>query len=81
MDKDSQALLFFPFLSAVERERDKLGQEAKGLRMMLSSQEEEKRKAQEEKKELQQILQHVQRRCQEKIRVQLTPTHHIHPRV
>ena len=79
-DVNSRVLLF-PFLSAVERERDKLGQEAKGLRMMLSSLEEEKRKAQEEKNELQQILQHVQGRCQEKIRVQLTPTHHKHPQV
>ena len=37
--------------------------------MMLASQEREKRKAQEERSELQQILQHVQGRCREKIRV------------
>ena len=37
--------------------------------MMLASLEKEKQKAQEERNEVQQILQHVQGRCQEKIRV------------
>ena len=57
---------------AVERERDRLAQEAEGLKSMLASVKDEKRKAQEENSELQQILLHVQGRCREKIRVRIT---------
>ena len=57
---------------AAERERDRLAQEAEGLKSMLASVKDEKRKAQEENSELQQILLHVQGRCREKIRVRIT---------
>jgi chromosome segregation ATPase len=54
---------------AAERERASLLQEIEGLKIVVASLREEGQRAEEEKAVLQQILQHVQGRCQEKIKV------------
>lgn len=54
---------------AVEKRMARLEQENEGQRRVVSSLREECRRVQEEKKVLEQILHHVQGRCQEKIKV------------
>ena len=55
--------------AAAEREKASLLQEVEGLKIVVSSLRSEGQRAEEEKAVLQQILQHVQGRCQEKIKV------------
>ena len=55
--------------TVAERERARFEQETEGLKNVVASLRDEGQRTQEERAVLQQILQHVQGRCQEKIKV------------
>lgn len=72
MRRSERMCLIDCLVSAVEKERDRMVREVKGLQMRQESLEKEKVKAEEEKTELDQLMFYIQRRCHEKIKVQFS---------